>query len=342
MKLIIKVEWILFLVFVIVFPLYGGTSLWMDTTAKKVREMYPIEKSKNPAASAEFLKAMEYRIYIDELHPTMNYDNPVITSLIEKMNEHFQKGKKLLPKDSVEDIFWWVLLYKEINGLVVPPRNDNSLAYENLPYQKFSQKHDEVFKMIQRYPYGKVYFDLPEIKGFRFQAMAILVEFYYGRYSRKYSGRTEQERAFQYADDVKNRDQLKQLIQYYKEAKIKYMKDSKFIKQMQLNYASDTFSISAERMKLSMYHTSNHELLRQECFSEEANTIKLNIDYLLDSLHIKNNQTQTIFEELFNNSASNNPDFVNYLATRCPNLNPTMQNATQRIVFLNLNKKDKK
>ena len=152
----------------IVMSVYIFITTWQTSTYKEVRTMYPLEKSQNKKASEEFLKAMEYRIYIKQLHSFFDYDSSIMKPLLEKLNEHYEKGKTLLPNDSVEDIVWWVLFYKEIYGLVMPPKNDNSLAYENLPYQEFTKVHDEVFEKIERYPYGKVYFKLDEIKKFRF------------------------------------------------------------------------------------------------------------------------------------------------------------------------------
>lgn len=340
----IKFKWILLLIFVVVFPLFAGTSLWMDATAKKVREMYPIEKSKNSAASAEFLKALEYRIYIDELHPTMDYDNPIILKLIEHMDDHFQKGKKLLPKESVEDIVWWVLIYKEIYGLVVPPRNDNSLAYDNLNYQEFSKKHDEIFQMIKRYPEGEVYFDLPEIRGFQFQAMAILVEYYNAKYMKRFNKNNtlKQNLDFLYNDQKNNHydEHLKEILASYEIIKNKYLNQSKFLAEMRLHYYADIVYMSTILILKEEYNADKYQLPSEMCLSHEANLIKAYTPALLNSLEINNYQTQMIFKKLFDKKLSDKPTIFVDLALKCPNLNPTMQDAAKRIIILNKNKKD--
>lgn len=342
----IKLNWILLLIFTVIFPLFADTSIWMDATAKKVREMYPIEKSKNPVASAEFLKAMEYRIYIDELHPTTNYDHPVIKKLIEKMNEHFQKGKTLLPKESVEDIVWWVLLYKDIYGLVVPPRNDNSLAYENLPYQEFTKKHDEIFKMIKRYPEGEVNFDLPEIKGFQFQAMAILVEYYNAKYMKCFNKKNtlEENLDFLYNDQKNNHydEHLKEILASYEIIKNKYLGQSKFIEEMRLHYYSDVVYMSIILMLKEEYNNDKYQLPSAMCLSREANLIKAYTPALLNSLEMDNYQTQMIYRKIFDKNMSDNPTIFLDFAKQCPNLNPEMKDIARRIFLLNKNKKDRK
>lgn len=320
------------LIFIItlLFPAFMYASNWSDATAKKVREMYPIEKSKNPAASAEFLKAMEYRIYIEELHPTMDYDNPVMLKLIRQMDEHFQKGKKLLPKNSVEDIVWWVLFYKDIYGLIVPPRNDYSLAYENLPYQEFAQKHDEILQMIERYPYGIVNFNLPEIKRFRFQAMAALVSFYSGKYPRRYPAQHQD----YYLDDPQSVKNLSKVLKHYEVVKNKYLLGSKFVHAMTLSYSSDMVDISSELIKIRMYHTQNQQFLPEMCTSNEAIIIKDNLPVILDSMKIDNYQTNVIYSDMFDKKHTNNPALFKLLARRCPNLNPDMQNAVAQMNHL--------
>lgn len=319
-----KFRWIFLFLAVVIFPFIANASNWTDATAKKVREMYPIEKSKNPAASAEFLKAMEYRIYIEELHPSMDYNNPVILKLIRQMDEHFQKGKKLLPKNSVEDIVWWVLFYKDIYGLTVPQRNDMSLAYENLPYQEFAKKHDEIFQMIERYPYGVVNFDLPEIKGFRFQAMTALVDFYSGRYAHRYSGTTAKERAFDYVNDPNSQKNFQKLLKHYEIAKSKYFNTSKFVDPMALQYSANIVFITAELVRIRMYHTPNQQFLPDNCISNEVINIKNYLPVVLDAMKYDNHQTQAVYQELFDTRYTNNPALFRLIARTCPNLNPEM------------------
>lgn len=236
---------ILALIGLVVMSVYIFFITWQERTYKEVHTMYPLEKSKNPKASEEFLKAMEYRIYIKELHPYFDYNSFVMAPFLMKMNYHFKKGVALLPKDSVEDIVWWTLFYKEIYGLLVPPRNDNSMAYENLPPKEFAKVHDAIYRMIMRYPEGKVYFDIPEIKQFRFKVMAILVEFFRGKYTHRYIGKTQKEKAQKFADDMQSKKNLKKILNLYEKVQKEYLKDSSNFEAMRLHYYVDIVDISS-------------------------------------------------------------------------------------------------
>jgi len=327
------------LIALVVMSTYIFITTWQSTTYKEVHTMYPLEKSKNPQASEEFLKAMEYRIYIKELHPFFDYDSFIMAPLLEKLDYHFQRGKALLPKDSVEDIVWWTLFYKEIYGLLVPPRNDNSLAYENLPYQEFGKVHDEVYEMIMRYPDGEVYFKIDEIKSFRFKAMAILVEFYYGKYSRKYNSKIQKEKAQEYANDLVSKQRLKKVLQYYIITKKKYLDISSHYKKMYLHYVSDIVSISSSIVLKEIYQDKNLQLQKKICHSQEAIIIQKYTQLLLDSLQINNHQTKIIFTDVFDVEHTNNVAMFMMLANKCHNLNPAMKEIAKKVYKLNNIKK---
>lgn len=319
----------------IVISIYIAFTSWIHATQQEVFEMYPIKYSQNKEASTEFLKAMEYRIYIKELHPYFDYDSFVMKPLLNKMNDHFKQGKVLLSKNSVEDIVWWVLFYKDIYGLVVPPRNDNSLAYENLPPKEFVKVHDEVYEMIERYPFGEVYFDLDEIKKFRFQAMAILVEFFSGEYTDRYNGKTEKEKAQEYAKDMGSKTKLLTTIKNYELVKNKYLNISAFYKQMHLHYIADIVGISSELILKEIYQNKNLQLPKEICFSQEAYRIQENTQFLLDATEADKHQAKIIFTDLFDVNHTNNVAMFMMLAKKCDNLNPTMRNIAKRVYKLN-------
>jgi len=262
----------------IVMGVYIFLTVWQERTYKEVHTMYPLEKSKNPKASEEFLKAMEYRIYIKELHPFFDYDSFVISALLKKMDYHFKRGQALLPKDSVEDIVWWTLFYKEIYGLLVPPRNDNSMAYENLPPKEFAKVHDAVYRMIMRYPEGKVYFDIPEIKRFRFKTMAILVGFYYKEYSLRYEGQSMVDKAKQANKDIQSVDNLKKIQEKYRLAYKKFITNSSnkiFIKNY---YMADQIYITSELIVKYIRIHNTQNIPDRMCFSKGVQYAVLNIN----------------------------------------------------------------
>lgn len=66
---------------------------------------FPLEKSPNPEATKHFINAMEYRNYISHIHNFIDYDNFLMKLLLTKMNEEYEKGKSLLPKNSAEDVY---------------------------------------------------------------------------------------------------------------------------------------------------------------------------------------------------------------------------------------------
>ncbi len=336
---------ILALMGLVLMSIYIFFTTWQERTYKEVHAMYPLEKSKNPKASEEFLKAMEYRIYIKELHPYFDYDSFVMAPLLMKMNYHFKKGKAFLPKDSVEDIVWWTLFYKEIYGLLVPPRNDNSMAYENLPPKEFVKVHDAVYRMIMRYPEGKVYFNIPEIKAFRFKVMAILVGFYIDRCTRRYEGKDQRSRAIKAANDIELYKHLNSIFNKYKLAYYKFGHDVVNRQFMQNEYFSDVVYIYTEIIMNYTFIHNTQKLPVDICNSEDARLIIQYSDRLIKYIEDeKDLQSERIYESLFKkNHTSFVPDIFKLLNYRCPNLQPEISRLVYKIDQLNkkLNIKDK-
>lgn len=331
-----KLKSTLLIVLLIVTIVFGLTKIWITSTQKELKIMYPLEKSKNIDASSQFLKAMEYRIYIKELHRFFDYDSIVIRFLINRMNDHFNKGRTLLPKESVEDIVWWVVFYKDIYGLVVPPRNDNSLAFENLEPKAFSIEHEKVFRMIERYPYGEINFDLDEINKYKFQTMAILVEFYFGEFVQKYDVEGQKNKAILYSKDQESITKLKQVLFYYSLIEKKYLPTSQYYEKMKLHYDADQVAISSEILLKAIYNDPNHKLPMGMCNSKEAYLIRDKGLRLLKSLDVKNHQTEIIYTDIFNQEHSNKPVLFYTLAIQCANLNPTMEDISKKVKSLNL------
>jgi hypothetical protein len=324
------------LIALVVMSIYIFITTWQNTTYQEVHSMYPIEKSKNPEASEEFLKAMEYRIYIKELHPYFDYDSFVMAPFLEKLDYHFKRGKALLPKDSVEDIVWWTLFYKEIYGLLVPPRNDNSLAYENLPPQEFKKVHDEVYEMIMRYSDGEVYFNLKEIDQFRFKAMAILVGFYYKEYSNRYEAESMVDKAKKANKDTQSVDDLKQVQKKYTLAYKKFITNSKNKNFMENEYASDQIYIASELIVKYVRINNTQRIPHEICNSENTKLIIEHIEQLLSFVKDNStNQSNTIDILLFNKNYSNVPVVMKLLEYRCPNLQPEITQVVQSIEQFN-------
>ncbi|QOP44965.1 hypothetical protein [Sulfurimonas paralvinellae] len=332
---------ILALMGLLLMSVYIFFTTWQERTYKEVHTMYPLEKSKNPKASEEFLKAMEYRIYIKELHPYFDYNSFVMAPLLMKMNYHFKKGVALLPKDSVEDIVWWTLFYKEIYGLLVPPRNDNSMAYENLPPKEFTKVHDAIYRMIMRYPEGKVYFDIPERKTFRFKVMAILVGFYYGEYSDRYIGNTDKDRAEIYAIDHNVLKNLQQVLDKYHLAYNKYINQVKDRKFMDIEYTSDVIAIETTFLAHYTFVNNIQKLPVEICNSKNVYFMIDNSNKIFNHIINNTNYQARYLEERFFKDTSNFPVIMKLLQYRCPNLQPEITQVVQKIDQLNQTKNKK-
>jgi len=324
----------------IVMSAYIFVTTWQSSTYKEVHAMYPIQKSKNPQASEEFLKAMEYRIYIKQLHPFFDYDSFIMAPLLEKLDYHFKKGKSLLPKDSVEDIVWWVLFYKEIYGLLGNSKNDDSLWYENLPYKEFRKVHDKVYEMIMRYPDGEVYFNIPEIEQFRFKTMAILVGFYYKNYSLRYDGKSKVDKAKKANMDVLSVNNLKVVQEKYKFIYKNFISLSKNKNFMKNEYLADQVSLSSKLIVKYVRINNTQDLPESICYSENVKFILQNTNDLLNFVkNKKNHQAYVINRLLFDENYSNVPIVMKLLDYECMNLRPKIGMINQKIEQYNKSRK---
>lgn len=331
------------IVLLIIFALAGvgvwSVSSWIQSTENEVRSMYPIEKSKNPEASKEFLKAMEYRIYIKELHPFFDYDSLIMAPLLSRLNKHFQKGKALLPNDSVEDIVWWVLFYKEIYGLLVPPRNDNSLAFEKLPPEKFTQVQEQVYAMIKRYPYGEVYFDIDEIKKFRFKTMAVLVSFFYKQYDRKYQEKDSKKRAIVEHKDPEATKRFTVAKENYEITYKRYIEGSGNETFMQREYWADRIYLASDLIVKYTLLNNTQELPYRICYSDDMAFIVKHTSDLIDFVSENSSaQSHTIKYLLFQKGVTDVPNVLKLLKYRCTNLEPKISDIVQRVKQMNSKK----
>lgn len=328
---------VLFIIFALAGVGVWSVSSWIQSTENEVRSMYPIEKSKNPEASKEFLEAMEYRIYIKELHPFFDYDSFIMAPLLSRLNKHFQKGKALLPHDSVEDIVWWVLFYKEIYGLLAPPRNDNSLAFEKLPPEKFAQVQEQVYTMIERYPYGKVYFDIDEIKKFRFKTMAVLVSFFYKKYGRKYDEKSRAKREIIEHKDPEATERLAVAEKNYEFTYTHFFEESSNKAFMEREYQSDRIYMAADLIVKYTFLNNTQELPYRICYSEDVTFIIEHTAGLIDFVTQNSSlQAHNIKYLLFKRGVTNVPELLKLLKYKCKNLEPEISDIVQRVEHMNM------
>lgn len=119
-----------------------------------LNEMFQPENSPNKEATEYFIKAMSMAAYIERLHNFVDYDNLLMKPFLNKMNEEYEKGKSLLPKNSAEDIFWYVILYRGIYGIgVLTSNNDDSLDFQkNLKTEdEYKKYYEDILEKINRF-----------------------------------------------------------------------------------------------------------------------------------------------------------------------------------------------
>ncbi len=109
-----------------------------------IKAEFPLDKSPNPEASKHFINAMEHKTKIANLHKFVDYDNFLMKPFLDDLYSEYEKGKALLPKDSAEDVYWYVILFRGIHGIGgYPERKDMSIAYKNIYSEEEDKKHYE-------------------------------------------------------------------------------------------------------------------------------------------------------------------------------------------------------
>ena len=321
MKTLLKKYKYPFIIFLILATVYTVVISWHQGTEKGLRELYPLEKSANKAATNAFIKAQVYSADIATLHPYFDYDSFVMQPLISRMEENMQKGTSLLPKESIEDILWWVFTYTDIHALMVPPRNDNSLAYDELPPEEFAKIHDKVYEMIERFPEGKLYFDFERIKKFQFQAYNTLVKFFYGNSSLRFEGNKEEKKE-KFAHDEKTKKRLKNILKMYPLVKEKYLKylgkgSDAYTKAM-IDYQKYMHKLASSLIDREVF--ANHNTFSKElCSSNEINIILKTGQSLLSLMELEKKYKKNIFRHVFD--MKHNSALVIYrdIVKKCPN-----------------------
>lgn len=169
---------------------------------------FPLDKSPNPKASEHFVNAMQYKLMINKLHGIVDYDNVLMKPFLNKMNEEYEKGKALLPHNSAEDVYWYVILYRGIHGIGgIPDDYDMSMAYKSiLSKEEYAEHYQEIINKIRRLATDDFNFDVPRITQYKYEFMVNLVDEIKSTLNQIIN---EDEKALQ------NEDYLKDLIDIY-------------------------------------------------------------------------------------------------------------------------------
>ena len=167
----LRIRYIILILVILIF--LGYISTFSKSTTSMLSNEFPLDKSPNPQATEHFIKAMEYKNYILNLHRFVNYDNFLMKPLLTKMNQEYEKGKSLLPKTSAEDVYWYVILYRGIYGIGgIPDDYDMSMAYKTtLTKEDYKKHYEEIVDKIKRFAINDFNYDVPRVTEYKFEFM---------------------------------------------------------------------------------------------------------------------------------------------------------------------------
>lgn len=169
-------------IFILVTLLIGSLAIFQyEIQTKTIKDMFQPQLSSNPEATEHFINAMGVASYIERLHNFVNYDSFLMKPLLYKMNKDYEKGKSLLPENSAEDVFWYMLLYRKIYGIgVMTSNNDISLDYEKKlkTEEEYKKYYEDILYKITRFSTLEFKYDTSLITDNKLQVMNNLLEEY--------------------------------------------------------------------------------------------------------------------------------------------------------------------
>ncbi|MCT7484900.1 hypothetical protein [Aliarcobacter cryaerophilus] len=169
-------------IFILVTLVLGSLAIFQyEIQTKIIKEMFQPQLSSNPEATEHFMDAMGVASYIERLHNFVNYDNFLMKPLFYKMNKDYEKGKSLLPENSAEDVFWYMLLYRKIYGIGANiSKNDNSLRYDKdfKTEEDYTKYYEDILNKITRLGTLDFEYDAPLIRDNKLRMMNMLLTEY--------------------------------------------------------------------------------------------------------------------------------------------------------------------
>ena len=323
----IRLALIIFLILMMCLA-YSVVQIWFSSFSDNIDKMYPLEKSQNKEASKEFVMAMKYRLYISKLHNYFDYDHFIMKQILNKVDKHFNKGKSLLPDDSIEDIVWWGLFYQEIYGAVYDKKGDESMDFKAMSDRGLDALIDNIGKMIKRLPYGNNYFKIQEIDENTFFAMTKLIAFYketlMERYKRKCNSKCDG--AKQYYLDAANSKLNEGLYIYLNETYNKHFKESRAKNLASFEYNAVALDILIfDLISYRLQYQDNNDYLPKE-FCTKDNTTNIS-KHLGDLMNIQKNSKY--YDE---NIMDSKRAIFFILEYNCKNLNPKLKNILKDMI----------
>lgn len=169
-------------IFILIILFIGSLAIFQyEIQTKTIKEMFQPQLSSNLEATEYFINAMGVASYIERLHNFVNYDSFLMKPLLYKMNKDYEKGKSLLPENSAEDVFWYMVLYRKIYGIgVATSNNDNSLSYDKdfKTEEDYKKYYEDILNRITRLGTFDFKYETPMITDNKLQIMNNLVEEY--------------------------------------------------------------------------------------------------------------------------------------------------------------------
>ncbi|MBT0879610.1 hypothetical protein KJQ97_09255 [Campylobacter sp. 2018MI01] len=285
------------------------------------KETFDIQYSKNPEASAKFANAMEYRIIIESLHKYLNYDNFIMIFLINQMNDKFKEGKELLPKDSIEDILWWMILNRNMFF------KSDDLSYAKYVTNTYKDEFfNEIYSMIERLPYGKNYFDNIELNQNRFATMLRLVSIYTD---------LDIDRFIYYLKEESNKhDEIyKHLDMAYK----RYFDSQKSKEYFYYIYINTVIMLHAKDIYLNLQGDENGKMIEPAiipqdlCYKKDIFEIYDNFQKIIDYVKTTKNYSSSL--------SGTSLEILGVLENSCPNEKELRKKIQAEIDEINKNKK---
>lgn len=172
----VKLKYILLILLILI--IFNFLFQYLISSSLILTAEFPLDKSQNPQASKHFIKAMEYKNYTKMLHDFVDYDSFLMRPLLNKIDEEYEKGKAILPKNSAEDVYWFVALYRSIYGIGSYPNDmDMSMSYEkNLAVYEYQKHYEDILSKIKRFAVDDFSFDIPIINSHKYEFMVNLID----------------------------------------------------------------------------------------------------------------------------------------------------------------------
>lgn len=290
-------------IFILVTLVLGSLAIFQyEIQTKIIKEMFQPQLSSNPEATEHFMDAMGVASYIERLHNFVNYDSFLMKPLLYKMNKDYEKGKSLLPENSAEDVFWYMLLYRKIYGIgAMTSNNDNSLRYDKdfKTEEEYKKYYEEILDKITRLGTLDFKYDTQIVTDNKLQIMNNLLEeylnlaykFMYNYFEKKSNLILEKK----YLEDINN------VYSYYKQYSKKHLilSDIKQLKDLSSSEFKDIILDKYIKILIVTFfsHIEINQTLKVNCQDQKYQELFKDIKDIKDIEVKDNSKVEYIFKK---------------------------------------------